>query len=144
MDRGVWWATVHWVTNSWTWLSDWACVQWLMMLSVFSSSNFQCLYLYLLGWPKGLFGFFCKILWKNQSKFFWPTQYICISFGEVTWIYVWPSLLSDTWFANHLLLGCRLSFHSLDRVFQRSPVLKFDEIQLSIFHFYILCFWCHT
>ena len=23
MDRGVWWATVHGVTKSWTWLSDW-------------------------------------------------------------------------------------------------------------------------
>ena len=23
MDRGAWWATVHGVTNSWTWLSDW-------------------------------------------------------------------------------------------------------------------------
>ena len=22
MDRGVWWATVHGVTKSWTWLSD--------------------------------------------------------------------------------------------------------------------------
>ena len=22
MDRGAWWATVHWVTKSWTWLSD--------------------------------------------------------------------------------------------------------------------------
>ena len=25
MDRGVWWATVHGVTKSWTQLSDWAC-----------------------------------------------------------------------------------------------------------------------
>ena len=24
MDRGVWWATVHGVTESWTWLRDWA------------------------------------------------------------------------------------------------------------------------
>ena len=24
MDRGAWWATVHWVTQSWTWLSNWA------------------------------------------------------------------------------------------------------------------------
>ena len=24
MDRGAWWATVHGVTKSWTWLSDWA------------------------------------------------------------------------------------------------------------------------
>ena len=23
MDRGAWWATVHGVTKSWTWLSDW-------------------------------------------------------------------------------------------------------------------------
>ena len=23
MDRGAWWATVHWVPKSWTWLSDW-------------------------------------------------------------------------------------------------------------------------
>ena len=22
MDRGVWWATVHGITKSWTWLSD--------------------------------------------------------------------------------------------------------------------------
>ena len=22
-DRGAWWATVHWVTKSWTWLGDW-------------------------------------------------------------------------------------------------------------------------
>ena len=21
MDRGAWWATVHWVAKSWTWLS---------------------------------------------------------------------------------------------------------------------------
>ena len=25
MDRGAWWATVHGVTESQTWLSDWAC-----------------------------------------------------------------------------------------------------------------------
>ena len=24
MDRGAWWATVHGVTKSWAWLSDWA------------------------------------------------------------------------------------------------------------------------
>ena len=23
-DRGAWWATVHWVTQSWTWLGNWA------------------------------------------------------------------------------------------------------------------------
>ena len=27
MDRGAWWATVHKVAKSWTWLSDLACMQ---------------------------------------------------------------------------------------------------------------------
>ena len=27
MDREVWWATVHGVSKSWTWLSNWACMQ---------------------------------------------------------------------------------------------------------------------
>ena len=26
MDRGAWWATVHGITQSWTWLSDWHCI----------------------------------------------------------------------------------------------------------------------
>ena len=26
MNRGAWWAAVHGVTKSWTWLSDWPCV----------------------------------------------------------------------------------------------------------------------
>ena len=26
MDRETWWATVHGVGKSWTWLSDWACM----------------------------------------------------------------------------------------------------------------------
>ena len=26
MDRGAWWATVHGITKSWTWLSDLACM----------------------------------------------------------------------------------------------------------------------
>ena len=25
MDRGAWWATVHGVAKSWTWLSNWVC-----------------------------------------------------------------------------------------------------------------------
>ena len=27
MDRGAWQATVHWVTKSWTWLSNWARIE---------------------------------------------------------------------------------------------------------------------
>ena len=26
MERGAWWATVHEVVKSWTWMSDWACI----------------------------------------------------------------------------------------------------------------------
>ena len=35
LDRGAWWATVHGIEKSWTWLSDWACtpqyLHWVKM-----------------------------------------------------------------------------------------------------------------
>ena len=35
-DRVAWWATVHGVTKSWTWLSNWAHTSCYAMLSLFS------------------------------------------------------------------------------------------------------------
>ena len=35
MDRGTWRATVHWVTKSQTWLSDWVCTQYQTRPSYF-------------------------------------------------------------------------------------------------------------
>ena len=37
MDRAVWWATVHGVPKSWTWLSNWACPR-----AVYWSFCFHC------------------------------------------------------------------------------------------------------
>ena len=37
MDRGVWWATVHGVPKSWTWLNNWACPH-----AVYWSFCFHC------------------------------------------------------------------------------------------------------
>ena len=36
MDRGPWWATVHWVTKSWTWQSDWTTATNLHSTYVFT------------------------------------------------------------------------------------------------------------
>ena len=40
MDRGAWWAIVHWVAKSWTRLSDWAHTTWWLN----NSSNKSVLY----------------------------------------------------------------------------------------------------
>ena len=37
IDRGAWWATVHGVTENWTWLSNWACTHKRELL--YSSRN---------------------------------------------------------------------------------------------------------
>ena len=46
MDRGVWWATVHEVSKSWTWLSNWAqhCFRflWTFKQSTDSNCNIDC------------------------------------------------------------------------------------------------------
>ena len=42
MDRGAWWATVHGVEKSWTWLNSWACthssfwIDWLQVWPLFA------------------------------------------------------------------------------------------------------------
>ena len=42
MHRGAWWATVHGVEKSWTWLSSWACthssfwIDWLQVWPLFA------------------------------------------------------------------------------------------------------------
>ena len=38
------------------------------------------MYMYVLGWPKSLFRFFCKMLWKNLNELFGqPNIIVCIS-----------------------------------------------------------------
>ena len=40
MDRETWWATVHGVRKSWTWLSSWARMQLLIRWNNFSHVNY--------------------------------------------------------------------------------------------------------
>ena len=35
MDRGAWWAVVHGVAKSWTWLSDWTCMCYIYIQCVY-------------------------------------------------------------------------------------------------------------
>ena len=69
MDREAWPAVVQGVAKSRTWLSKWTELNWL-------------------GWPKGLFGFFCNILWKTSSELFGQpniSNIICLSHHRM-WI----------------------------------------------------------
>ena len=65
MDRGAWWATVHGVTKSQTWLSNWAqliitvpILFWGLFSSFLASSSF-----WILGVP-----FWCLLLLKSLSS----------------------------------------------------------------------------
>ena len=48
MDREDWRATIHWVAKSWTWLSDWTELNWMIInidLSIFSGIYWPLVYL---------------------------------------------------------------------------------------------------
>ena len=41
MDRGAWWATVHEVTKSWTWLSEWTTMMMCVCVCVYIKKNIK-------------------------------------------------------------------------------------------------------
>ena len=81
LDREAWHAAVHGVAKSWTWLSYWTEVMSKSVMPMFSSrtfmvpslkfqslNNFELMFV--LGWQKNWFGFFCKMLQKNCRELF--------------------------------------------------------------------------
>ena len=42
MDREAWWVAVHGVAKSWTWLSDWSELNWVMLIFMYSFE--KCLF----------------------------------------------------------------------------------------------------
>ena len=62
MDRGAWWATVHGVVKSQTWLSDWAHRQCYCVLS---TCQVLCSVLYFRGSHQNMLRFKCRG-WKEE------------------------------------------------------------------------------
>ena len=65
MDKGAWWATVHGVTKSWTWLSDLVCTHAMIFLSLFMSmtclNGVQC-------WGRGIYSRIKVVHYKYNRK----------------------------------------------------------------------------
>jgi len=40
MDGGAWWATVHWVAKSWTWLSNFTSLHFTYLSKVFTKKSY--------------------------------------------------------------------------------------------------------
>ena len=97
--------------------------------------------IFILGWPKSLFGFFCSILWKTQISF-WQTQYkfnlihmdmevFSTSFIEETILS--PLYVLDTFVENQLNVNVWIYYIS-----NISPLLHWS-ICLFVYHYYT--FW---
>ena len=62
MDREVWRAVVHGVTNSWTWLSDWTELDWELVLSEDTNRKMVLVFLHI-NWIPYFSNMHSKILW---------------------------------------------------------------------------------
>ena len=71
MDRGPWWVTVHGLTKSQTWLSDWAHTQW--QVSKFTKIEISMVCWCLLE-PKGLWSHNVAKIWIKRTLQVWSVN----------------------------------------------------------------------
>ena len=94
MDREAWRAAIHWVTKSWTWLSDWTELNWTEVSWLISELNWISVQWYSLNsteWIQGIqLNEFNEIQWVsvqwylswaechgcNHRQWFWSTRKI--------------------------------------------------------------------
>ena len=91
MDRGSWWATVHVVANTWTWLSNWAHI----LLSSFLISSRLCFIVLLLSCV-----WLCVIPWAAVCQD--PLSF------TVSWSLLRFTFIESVMISNHLILRFRL------------------------------------
>ena len=73
MDRGTWQNTVHWVSKSWTWLSDWAQGTQDTCIMHLETVNDLKLCILLIGWPTST--------WPNCCLTWFPMFQTVFSFS---------------------------------------------------------------
>ena len=101
MDREARWATVHGVTKSWTWLSDWGWMHWSTHLGVPGPSSPQLLNL----------GYILRLLLLFFNFFFKPIDFLfSFCLNKINFILKqWFSNFSMPYYLGSLL-KCSLSF----------------------------------
>ena len=76
MDRKAWWAVVHGVTKSWTWLSDWTELNWSLLIIIIILINNRVHDPHIYIWThKSVFKCSCFNIQKTILKTFQWQQY---------------------------------------------------------------------
>ena len=108
MDRGPWLATVHEVTKSWTWLSDWACTlgRAICFTPTDSDANIIQKHLHRHAQNNG-----SQIPGHPMAQSVWQIK-ITIMVDKESWLVKWPlthfTKESESEYLMHSWVGCRI------------------------------------